>query len=218
MIAYSDNEATAFTKEIVSKQGFGTLQAWLLDPNPYKHAQLLLDYIRMDKEPPYMIYDVGCGTGEMLFQAGERFPRSLLYGVNRFGSQVSKGLEKYGVELREADFEHFSLFDNRQFDLIMCNYTLGHFEKPDGAIAAMAGRLRPKGKLLIYDICQRSVLWDNIYGYHLLSQRTLRSSLSLFRHAELWVPNNAMLSPVLDEGVRHDFLTKTIPVIAIGER
>ena len=49
MIAYSDNEATAFTKEIVSKQGFGTLQAWLLDPNPYKHAQLLLDYVRMDK-------------------------------------------------------------------------------------------------------------------------------------------------------------------------
>lgn len=217
MIVYNDSEADAFTKEIVHKQGFGTLQAWLLDPNPQKHAQLVLDHFHLDKEPPTMIYDVGCGTGEMLYQAGERFPHSFLFGLNRFGSQTATKALGDSAEIKEGDFETFFLFDGKRFDLIMCNYTLGHFEHPEQAIGKMRSLLSPRGKLCMFDICRRSALWDNIYGYHLASQRQLRSYMWGFRDIHIWVPNNVMLSPVLDDAVKQEFMAKTLPVFIIGE-
>ena len=216
MIVYDNAEADTFTKEIVSKQGFGTLQAWLLDPNPQKHAQLVLDHFHLGKEPPTVIYDVGCGTGEMLFQVGERFPRAFLHGINRFSSQVDdKAVEPLGITT--GNFET-SPDPIRSADLIMCNYTLGHFKHAPDAIMHMRSTLSRRGKLCMYDICRRSVLWDGIYGYHLYSQRELHAMMSgIFRRVDIWVPNNATLSPILDANVRQDFLRKTLPVFIVGE-
>ena len=216
MIDYDNAEALSFTKDIINAQGFGTLHAWLLDPNPYKHAQLVFDHFQMDKKPPRMIYDIGCGTGEMLFQAGERYHGAYLYGLNRFKSQVSP--KTPAVEIHEGDFENYGGLDRKTFDLIMCNYTLGHFEHPDAAIMKMFSMLNRAGKLCMYDICRRSVLYDGIYGYHLHSQSELATYMSLFRNWDIWVPQNVTISPLLEQGVAHDFMTKTLPVFIIGEK
>lgn len=231
MIAYNNAQADAFTKEVIGKQGFGTLHAWLLNPDPQKHTQLVLDQFShgkkcagsvYDDDAVHSICDVGCGTGEMLFQAAEKFSHALLLkGINLFRGQVPpESLTEGFAEIEIGDFESSPKYQycDGAYDIVMCNYTLGHFKNAVSVISTMRSMLRRGGKLCMYGLCRRSVLWDEIYGYHLYSQRELRSMMFALRDAQVWVPDNAELSPLLDAGVKQEFLRKTLPVFVIGEK
>lgn len=233
MICYSDLQAEMFSNHITDGQGFGTLQAWALDPDPYKHAQKVLDYFWPEKsKEPTSVLDVGCGTCEMLYQAGERWPTASLVGVNYFSSQLPTQSLWNEAMLFTGDFEKMNSFADsdtaeQRFDLVMMCYALGHFSSLESLFSKLEQRLSPKGRICIYDIGRRSVKWKQTYGYRLWSQREIYHAMErLGLKATIWSPQASLSEAVYicgetEEDSKHcvrEFESKTLPLFIIGEQ
>ena len=184
MLTYTNEQARDYTRFIVDKQGAGTLHAWLTDDDPVVHAQKILNtFITASHGTTlHKVLDVGCGTGEMLFQLKEIYPSFVFAkGINIFPSQMEMVPPGSGVSFVCRDFEKNLVCVGHEgtFDLVMCNYTLGHFEQLPAVLKKMYDLLSPGGTLGIYDVGRRSIMWDEILGYHLWSRFELRDALNL---------------------------------------
>nr|DAE97225.1 MAG TPA: Methyltransferase domain [Caudoviricetes sp.] len=174
MITYDDKQAKVYTDFIVEKQKFGLLQGWVQKEDPVEHCEYLLKMFWDKEDDPLRVLDIGCGTGEMLYQASEIWPRAETIGVNLFPSQLpSKDLDTFSSELVVGNFETDALKLEGTapgFDLIMFNYTLGHFDNLSAVFSTAANMLTPYGRIGVYDIKRRSVLCKEVLGYHLWSK------------------------------------------------
>lgn len=216
MITYTNDEAKKYTEQIVNAQRFGLLQAWRVDADPKKHVEKLLARSSRSVGRPTAVLDIGCGTGEWLFQAGETWPRAKLYGVNLFPSQLPMNWVSPDLFLEPGRFEDADL-PSGIFDLITVNYTMGHFDDIHRVLGKIKCLLSPKGEVAIYDICRRSVLYDSVFGYKLWSRREIRRALlnEGFCAAEEG-GFDYTLDPMFDEVTANEFMTKTCPFFIVG--
>ena len=230
MVNYTNEQAREYAQYISDKQGAGTLHGWVLNHDMVEHAQqVLTTYINATSAPLHKVFDVGCGTGEMLYQIGEIYPAYLArVGVNLFPSQIEMTPAVPGLSRVCADFAAKSVpaRDVGAYDLVMCNYTLGHFEGLFECFSKMYELLTPGGTLGLYDIARRSVMWNEICGYHLYSKAEIRDSLNLagFVDVHEWC-KDYMINPLFadektEEGRKlvREWETKTSPFLITAHK
>jgi ubiquinone/menaquinone biosynthesis C-methylase UbiE len=108
---------------------------------------------RLDKFPkPMSILDVGCGTGELLYQISACM-NSTLAGLDISSNMLAIARKKLkpSVDLREGDAENLP-WQNHSFDLVLCTLSFHHYPQPGKALSEISRVLMPGGTLLIADI------------------------------------------------------------------
>jgi ubiquinone/menaquinone biosynthesis C-methylase UbiE len=118
--------------------------------------------------PPRRILEVGCGTGELLRFAGERFPAASLTGLDPDSDALARARRKLDVAGREAELvvgHAESLpFPTGSFDLILSSLMLHHLDSHAKALALAEWRrvLDPGGVLLLVDFGVPRSLWAKV--------------------------------------------------------
>ena len=230
MITYDDKQAKVYTDLIVEKQKFGLLQGWVQKEDLVEHCERVLNYFWEKEDDPRRILDVGCGTGEMLYQAGELWPQAWLTGVNLFSSQLpTKELNTFMYKTVAGNFEmDYRVCEQLEpgYDLIMFNYTLGHFDNLPSVFSKAADLLAPNGRIGIYDVKRRSVMRNEALGYHLWSKREIVDALNEVDLVGEEIPCNRMLSKgiltnhlSLDEDIKacNEFSDWTDPILLVAK-
>lgn len=204
MIAYTEREAVAYTEYLVDKAGFGSLNAWTVSGYNRRGSLLaVLDLYRKASDGIIRrVLDIGCGTGEAVFQLYDSADEPSIVefmGVNMFRHQtVPSSLWPDGTSFFFGDFEKDDDLEDcleanlhgHKFDLVMINYTLGHMDNLGQVFDRVARLTRPGATLGIYDIARASVTKDSFLGYHLWSRREVRQELSRhgFDLGHIWHP------------------------------
>lgn len=98
------------------------------------------------------ILDIGCGTGELLFQLQSRIDADLVV-LDLSSNMLKIARQKLGnnVELRQGDAENLP-WEAGSFDLICCTLSFHHYPQPKQTVAEMRRVLKPGGTLLLADI------------------------------------------------------------------
>ncbi|UVO34686.1 class I SAM-dependent methyltransferase [Bradyrhizobium arachidis] len=91
------------------------------------------------------LLDVASGPGALTAEAANR-------GASAIGVDLSAGMVKLArrlyptIEYHEADVEHLP-FPDDAFDAVVCAFGLGHFPKPETAVAECVRTLSPGGRI-----------------------------------------------------------------------
>jgi SAM-dependent methyltransferase len=101
------------------------------------------------------VCDYGCGSGELLRNLGDRFPKTLsLTGIDYFTSMCEKHrpANVEGVELVDRDSPDFGkLAGEPGFDLIVSSMALHHYRYPVRELKLICGMLHRGGILFLAD-------------------------------------------------------------------
>jgi trans-aconitate 2-methyltransferase len=124
----------------------------------------LLD--RIPAESPAVIYDLGCGTGNVTRMISERWPAATVYGIDNSKEMLAKAAaESQRVQWVEADVRQWRPVAPP--DVIFSNATLHWVENHRELFPRLAGCLKPGGCLAV----QMPLSWD------LASHRLMRETL-----------------------------------------
>jgi trans-aconitate 2-methyltransferase len=133
-------------------QGRTPEPAW--DPDQYskfsdhrlRPALALLD--RVPLASPRVIYDLGCGPGEVTLLLAERWPAAAIYGLDNSREMLAKAAEKPGtIRWIEADVRHWQ--PDEPPDLLFSNATLHWVEGHRELFPRLIGFLSPGGALAV---------------------------------------------------------------------
>jgi ubiquinone/menaquinone biosynthesis C-methylase UbiE len=91
---------------------------------------------------PHRVLDAGCGDG--LFARLIAAP--VVVGVDNTPAMVDRARER-GVDARLGNIQELS-FDDDEFDVVVCNWTLYHLQDLDGGLQELARVLRPSGRFV----------------------------------------------------------------------
>lgn len=216
MISYNNEQAKSFTDILTERTGFGCLQAWTTDPmDPQKHAENIISRgmdvaaLRFEGDR-FNVLDIGCGTGEMLYQACELYPDNIAsaVGVNLFESQLPPPSKTpHPLWFRVGNFETDQgleeelqlMSSNRGYGYIMINYAIGHFDNLADVFLRVHRLLAKDGVLSIYDIGRASILYDTFLDYHLYSACEIRMALyqAGLYHVTQWKTDDCSLDEAL---------------------
>jgi ubiquinone/menaquinone biosynthesis C-methylase UbiE len=101
----------------------------------------LLDAVQL--RPGLRLLDVASGPGALAAAAASRGARPI--GVDLSPGMVELARRSYpAIEFHEADVEHLPFSDDA-FDAIVCAFGLGHFPRPERAVAECVRTLSPAG-------------------------------------------------------------------------
>lgn len=140
------------------------------DPNQYlkfadhrlRPALELLD--RIPLEDPKVIYDIGCGTGQITRLIAERWPAAKVYGLDNSPEMLAKAsAEPSSVEWIEADIQQWS--PSAAPDLIYSNATLQWVTDHQELFPRLAGAVQPGGCLAV----QMPLSWG-MASHHLMRE------------------------------------------------
>jgi len=103
----------------------------------------LLDAVRL--HPGTHLLDVATGPGALAAEAANRGARPV--GIDLSPQMIELARRLYpGIDFREADVEHLP-FPDDTFDAVVCAFGLGHFPRPEVAVAESVRTLLPGGRL-----------------------------------------------------------------------
>lgn len=182
------------------------------DPNQYlkfadqrlRPALELLDHIPLTE--PEVIYDLGCGTGQITRLLAERWPMATVYGLDNSPEMLAKAsAEPSTVQWLEADLQTWS--PTAPPDLLYSNATLQWVTDHQELFPRLAGFLSPGGCLAV----QMPLSWGMVS--HQLMRETLANGSVDGKElgtAELrqavgrkWVEDAAVYYDLLDTTCRH---------------
>jgi ubiquinone/menaquinone biosynthesis C-methylase UbiE len=103
----------------------------------------LLDVVRL--QPGTRLLDVASGPGALTAEAANRGARSIGVDLSPRMIELAQQLHPT-IEFREADVEHLP-FPDHAFDAVVCAFGLGHFPKPELAVAECVRTLSPGGRI-----------------------------------------------------------------------
>lgn len=125
---------------------FATVTAYAIEP--------LLDAARV--RAGSCVLDVACGPGQLASRAAKR-GASRVVGVDLAPRVVALAAEQYPeVSFRVADAEALP-FADRTFDAVTSSFGIGHFPRPEQAVAEFMRVLRPDGFVALswWDVPER---------------------------------------------------------------
>jgi trans-aconitate 2-methyltransferase len=103
---------------------------------------------RIPLAAPGMIYDLGCGTGEVTRLIASRWPKAEVYGLDNSAEMLSQAAkEPSRVQWIEADIRHWEPAEVP--DLIYSNATLQWVDRHDELFPRLLGMLNPGGRLAV---------------------------------------------------------------------
>ena len=121
---------------------------------------------RIPLESPSVIFDLGCGAGNVTRILAERWPTATVYGLDNSPDMLDKArTESDAIIWRRADIQGWS--PERAPDLIYSNATLHWLDRHDRLFPRLLGYLRPGGCLA----AQMPLSWGA--PSHLLMRETL---------------------------------------------
>jgi SAM-dependent methyltransferase len=91
---------------------------------------------------PRRVLDAGCGDG--LFTRVIAAPE--VVGIDSAPAMVTRARER-GVDARAGDIQDLQ-FDDGEFDVVVCNWTLYHLRDADRGVGEIARVLRPGGRFV----------------------------------------------------------------------
>jgi ubiquinone/menaquinone biosynthesis C-methylase UbiE len=95
--------------------------------------------------PGVRLLDVASGPGALTAEAANRGARAI--GVDLSPGMIELAQRLYPtIEYREADVEHLP-FPDHTFDAVVCAFGLGHFPRPELAVAECVRTLSPGGRI-----------------------------------------------------------------------
>src|SRR5262245_51787165 len=102
------------------------------------------------------VLDVATGPGVVAFTAATRGAASVV-GVDLAPRMLRLASAAYpGIDFRQADAESLPIPD-RSFDAVVSNFGIGHFPRPERALAEFVRVARPGGAV--------AVVWCNVTGW-----------------------------------------------------
>jgi 2-polyprenyl-3-methyl-5-hydroxy-6-metoxy-1,4-benzoquinol methylase len=128
----------------------------------YRSPELLAEYLQESRlrffaeiadtcleEDFQSVLDAGCGTGHLLRTLAERAERHIaLAGFD----YAEAGVEKTREISPQSDVRLGNVYDppfNELFDLVVCTEVLEHVKDPQCALAALAARCSPGGRIVV---------------------------------------------------------------------
>jgi ubiquinone/menaquinone biosynthesis C-methylase UbiE len=140
---YKKNSETAFDK-----------QANSYDSSFYgHHGRKMHEFTikAMDKFEYKSVLDVGCGTGNFLFELFKR-KKVALAGIDISEKMLNVAKKRLGKEadLRNGDSERLP-WKNNSFDIVTCTDSFHHYPNPKAVLNEMRRVLNPGGKVIIAD-------------------------------------------------------------------
>ncbi len=125
---------------------------------------------RIPLESPGVVYDLGCGSGNVTRLLAERWPSAAVYGLDNSKEMLEQAMEHVaepgGIHWLEADIRAWSPAEPA--DLIFSNATLHWVEDHAALFSRLAGYLKPGGWLAV----QMPLSWS------LPSHRLMRETLA----------------------------------------
>ena len=164
MLTYTDSDCEQLMQKIDGKLD-GLLQFWRTDNDWLQHvANVGGDTFYQ----PHKVLDLGCGNGQFLHAYKMVYPEAECEGFNIFGSQIAR-CRDWTLELQYGDITKSEMWPSSLYQKIFCHYTLGHIEDTEWEqlFDAVFDHLEPGGEFIIWDICQKHVERDELYGYRL---------------------------------------------------
>lgn len=110
---------------------------WIRGEEPWVEALAAVAEAR-----PHRVLDAGCGDG--VFARAIAAPEVI--GVDNAPAMVERARSR-GVDAREGDIQQLP-FGEREFDVVVCNWTLYHLPDLDRGVAELARVLRPGGRFV----------------------------------------------------------------------
>lgn len=103
----------------------------------------LLDAVNL--RPGTRLLDVATGPGALAAEAATRGARPVGVDLSPQMIELARRLHP-GLDFREADVEHLP-FDDDTFDAVICCFGLGHFPRPEAAVAECVRTLLTGGRI-----------------------------------------------------------------------
>ena len=103
----------------------------------------LLDEVHL--HPGSRLLDVASGPGALAAEAANRGARAVGIDLSSRMIELARRLHPT-IEYREADVERLP-FPDRAFDAVVCSFGLGHFPRPELAVAECVRTLSPGGRI-----------------------------------------------------------------------
>jgi len=103
----------------------------------------LLDAVRL--HPGTRLLDVATGPGALAAEAANRGARPVGIDLSRQMIELARRLYP-AIDFREADVEDLPFADD-MFDAVVCAFGLGHFPRPEVAVAESVRTLSPGGRI-----------------------------------------------------------------------
>lgn len=207
---YSEEFCKAATA-MATRTGDYLLEFYRLDEDNLQHVRTLSalaeiffndDDLSVD---PKFVLDMGCGTGEFLYQFLNIHPNYYGFGVNLFGSQFLPDLPG-NIRLVEGNIEDPSTWGSGQpqkFDTIFMNYVSGHVDVSK-VFAVAQSLLKDDGVFIMWDLYPRVPYAKEIAGYALRTpwEMRLNAIMTGFKTFDFRLWPNCMHNVCISPGVQ----------------
>ncbi len=106
-----------------------------------------------------LVYDMGCGTGNLLLHIHEEYPKAVLYGTDVSEGMLEKARDKFRsiddmtVSLKIADMNDLFPWDDGMFDYAVSTFCFHYAKDPVKTLKEMFRILKPGGTLYLADLC-----------------------------------------------------------------
>ena len=105
----------------------------------------LLDAVGL--RPGTHLLDVAAGPGKLAAAAARRGAQVVGVDLSPRMVELARRLHP-GIDFREAEVEHLP-FADRTFDAVVCGFGLGHFPRPEVAVAECVRTIKPGGRIAL---------------------------------------------------------------------
>jgi len=98
------------------------------------------------------LLDVGCGTGNFLWEVSKARPNVNLCGLDISEKMLAIARKRLGgkADLRTGDSEHLP-WEGNSFDVITCTDSFHHYPNPKAVLLELRRVLKQRGKVIIAD-------------------------------------------------------------------
>lgn len=152
-----------------SKRAFNQQAATYDNDIKGKHARTLYPYILklLESKCFSSLLDLGCGTGELLYQIQQKYHSEWLVGIDISDKMLDIAKEK---KIDKADFilgdTEYLPFENDTFDVVICNDSFHHYPSPQKVLDE-AYRVLKNGGLIIIGDCWQPPLARQIMNIYM---------------------------------------------------
>ncbi|GAA1123596.1 class I SAM-dependent methyltransferase [Nocardiopsis composta] len=126
------------------------------NPGYHRHLRVSARRLRLARDGEGLrVLDLGCGTGASTAALARVFPRAEIIGVDASENMLARARGKRwgpGVRFVHAKAEELTADGlDGPADAVFAAYLLRNCPDPDAALAAMAGLLKPGGRMVLHE-------------------------------------------------------------------